>query len=208
MSGQFGEDAIVADIFKDRDTSRSWYLDIGASHPIQYSNTYELYRAGWWGITVEPCRRMYEEQRKVRPRDIAFHGAISDHNGKATFYECEETTVSTLDPVQATERAAAGQQITEYTVQVRTVKQLLLDFYYRIIIRPTPDLLSIDVEGGEAAVLRGCPFSEGWRPRVIIAESCVPCTDIPCHDEWEHILTDSGYNYLTTCGVNRIYQAT
>ena len=49
---QTGEDAILAHLLFDHDCG--FYVDVGAFHPIQYSNTYYFYRRGWTGINIEP----------------------------------------------------------------------------------------------------------------------------------------------------------
>ena len=36
-------------------------------------------------------------------------------------------------------------------------------------------------------------------------ESTLPCTDIPCHDQWEHLLLNHGYVFACMAGVNRYY---
>ncbi len=67
-----------------------------------------------------------------------------------------------------------------------------------------PDLLSIDVEGHEAAVIRGTPL-DFWRPRVLVVEATLPWTTTPSHQEWEPILLAQGYLFAVFNGVNRFY---
>lgn len=201
MSSQFNEDAVLADLFKD--VPSGTYIDVGAHHPIHLSNTWALYQRGWRGITIEPCEAMYNEQKRVRPEDTHLQVAISNMVGHMTFYECGESSVSTIDKAVAKDRREAGQQIKEYSVRVMPLSDVVM--LYSEHPFDAPDLLSIDVEGHERKVLKSCPWDMEWRPKVIILEACKPCTDIPCHEDWEDILTENGYTYHATCGVNRVY---
>ena len=49
---QFGEDALVNSLFRNK--KYGIYVDVGAYHPILYSNTYALYRRGWRGFAIDP----------------------------------------------------------------------------------------------------------------------------------------------------------
>lgn len=197
---QSGEDVALAKLFPDGYVGR--YLDIGAHHPTRSNNTYLFYTKGWTGVCVEPTPSNHALLKQYRPDDVCLCLAVADYDGEATFYECVETSVSTLDDGEANKRAAAGHPVTPRTVPVRTVATLVREIPR---LDPAPDIMSVDVEGAERAVLEGCPFAEGWRPRALVIEATYPCTAIPCHDLWEHILTAHGYRHRDTRGVNRIY---
>ena len=66
--------------------------------------------------------------------------------------------------------------------------------------------LKIDVEGMEAAVLRGLSLRT-IRPWIILVEATVARTQIPNHQEWELLLTDRGYRFVHFDGLNRFYVA-
>ena len=89
--------------------------------------------------------------------------------------------------------------MAEHPVPVRTIRSLI-DTHG---IEP-PDLLSIDVEGHEAAVIRGTPL-DSWRPRVLVVEATLPLTTTPSHQDWEPILLAQGYLFAAFNGVNRFY---
>src|SRR5262245_57291508 len=73
---QFGEGMILARLFRGR-RDPGFYLDVGAYHPIQLSNTYSLYCQGWRGICVEPRAEVVEEFRVFRSRDICLQVAVT-----------------------------------------------------------------------------------------------------------------------------------
>ena len=67
-------------------------------------------------------------------------------------------------------------------------------------------LLKIDVEGFESQVIQGMDW-QTCHPWVLCIESTLPCTDIPCYDEWEHDVLAADYQLAFTYGVNRYYVA-
>lgn len=194
---QFDTDLHILSLFPDGYIGT--YIDIGASHPITGSNTYLLYEKGWRGICIEPTDKtlLYATQRQ---HDVALQVAVGQHDGQITFYQCLEDTVSTVLPSEAEKR---GNYVCK-TIEIKTLSTILRSLY---ILTAFPwDVLSIDTEGYEKEVLEGCPFDSGFRPKVIVLEGYEPCTEIPCWDNWEHILCSYGYMYVKTVGVNRFYK--
>jgi hypothetical protein len=66
--------------------------------------------------------------------------------------------------------------------------------------------LKIDVEGMEAAVLRGLSLKT-VRPWIILVEATVARTEIPNYQEWDPLLTNRGYRFVHFDGLNRFYVA-
>jgi hypothetical protein len=56
---QEGEDMILNRIFEFRNSG--FYIDVGAHHPMRFSNTYFFYRKGWRGINIDAMPRQYEQ---------------------------------------------------------------------------------------------------------------------------------------------------
>lgn len=202
MYAQFDTDEVIARLFPEDFVGT--YLDIGAHDPVVGSNTFLFYLRGWRGVTIEPTVENFEGHRRARPRDVQLDYAISDECGLRTFFECTERSVSTLDPVEADLRRRGGQGVAARMVPVMTVRALVESDSLPPWLG-VPDLLSIDVEGHERAVLEGCPFDAGWLPRVLVLEACRPCTAVPCHEDWDGIIIAHGYQHVETAGVNRIY---
>lgn len=197
---QFQTDLALAKFFpKDYVGS---YLDIGAHHPTNSSNTYLFYEMGWRGICVDPIEANINLHKILRPDDLQVQAAISCFDDDEVFYECSDTSLSTMSLEEAQKLLKRGETITEKVVQTRTVRMMLQE------LRPKwlPDILSIDVEGHEKEVLLGCPFGRPWLPKVIVLEACLPCTTTPSHSEWEYILENYDYTFAGSCGVNRIYK--
>jgi FkbM family methyltransferase len=51
---QFGEQFAIFDALRPIVEEPGRWLDIGAWHPTQFSNTRELYELGWHGVAIEP----------------------------------------------------------------------------------------------------------------------------------------------------------
>ena len=49
---QRGEDEVIVKVCQDAPRKR--FLDIGAFHPLKFSNTRALYEMGWGGVMIEP----------------------------------------------------------------------------------------------------------------------------------------------------------
>lgn len=195
-----GEDLIAHELLKK---ASGTYVDVGANIPDNSSNTCLFYQQGWSGVCIEPISRLYKALCEQRPRDRHFNLAVSDHDGRKVFYECqEEHDLSTLSAEIAEELKISGYTVLPYEIPVRTLRSLAAEYE----IEP-PDLLSIDVEGHEREVLSETPL-DLWHPTVIIVEATVPRTMIPSESSWEPILLRHGYKLHTMVYVNRIYVST
>jgi hypothetical protein len=66
--------------------------------------------------------------------------------------------------------------------------------------------MKIDVEGMEAAVLRGWD-PRALRPWIIVVEATLPGSTEQCHQEWEPLLLAADYAFVFFDGLNRFYVA-
>jgi FkbM family methyltransferase len=146
---QNGEDMILAWHLSDRKSG--FYVDIGAHHPIRYSNTYRLYLRGWSGINVDAMPGSMREFRRLRPRDINIEAAVASVNRDLTFYVFQDPTVNTLDRDMALQHIKDGRLLDrEVVVRTKSLAQLLDEY---IPDNTKIDLLTIDVEGLDLDVL-------------------------------------------------------
>lgn len=182
-----------------KDVRDGCYIDIGANHPVCDSVTKFFYEHGWHGINIEPVKSLFDQLVLDRPRDINLSCAISSEKGQVTFYEVMGTGLSTLEPRIANEHASAGYEVRSYNVPIMTMADVYDAHNFRDV-----HFLKIDVEGAEKKVLEGIPFDR-LKPWIIIVEATEPNTQIPSHEEWEHLLTSHGYSYVYFDGANRFY---
>lgn len=194
------EDILLDRVFRGRPGT---FMDVGGNHPFIDNNTYFFYVRGWRGVSLEPTQRGHALFVEHRPDDLNLAVAASDAEGSLPFYEIANadglTGLSTLELDAAEEYRAQGFDVVESCVPVRTVASLVAE--HRI---EPPDIMSIDVESHEGAVIRGIPFAT-WRPKVLVVESTAPLTSVASYLEWEPILLRHGYVFATFNGVNRFY---
>jgi FkbM family methyltransferase len=194
---QNGEDVLLARLFGSQPTGR--YIDVGAGHPVEDSVTKHFYDVGWRGINIEPMAHEHEVLCRERPDDINLQLALSDHVGHATLYEgpLENRGASTLS--RAIAESYHDQVFTPVEIEVTTLAEVCRKHPAR-----TTDFLKIDVEGHEAAVIRGADW-DTVRPRVLIVEATEPNSPHPAHDAWEPLLVEHHYRCVLFDGLNRFY---
>lgn len=191
---QHGEDTFLAEYFSG---ITGVYIDIGASHPFRISNTYLLYKHGWSGVTVEPIEYLSAKHRRWRPRDQQCCEAVGDKDAELTFYELVPSVLSTFDYDSALETIKNGGVLRKKrAVKMTTLKSLKQRYYPEREI----ELLSIDAEGLDFAILSGNDWSE-CRPKIVIFEA-----NDNGDDRADQLLLRNRYRFLKTLGCNRLYE--
>ncbi len=166
---QCGEDRVIRFIALLCGIKISSFIDIGANHPIEGSNTYLFYLDGAVGVCVEPIPSIAEMLSKERPRDNVLQVAIAGEAGSRDFFVIEPSTLSTFD-VAAKDRALKTPNALlkdTIRVSVMSVNQLFEQF-------GTPDLLCVDIEGGDIELLKGWDVAR-YRPPIVCVEDIEYC---------------------------------
>lgn len=170
--GQLGEDLILEAALKSHfarlglSQSAVRYLEVGANHPIQTSNTF-LFARRWQGrgVLVEANPRLVDDLRKVRPNDRILNYAVvpKGYPSHVTLSVATNSELSSLDIQHVRSFGSIG--TIEGTVQVEavTIDELLEHCFPEGL-----HVLSIDIEGLDLEVLRGANFVR--RPVFVIAE--------------------------------------
>jgi FkbM family methyltransferase len=165
---QCGEDLIVKNLFGILGVEHPSYLDIGAYHPFQLSNTALLHATGSSGINVEADPDAFAAFTTYRPRDVNLNVGVGAKPGRATFYRMTAPALNTFSKETAEGTfAASGERYrieSTLSVEIRTVSQILADR------GSCPDFLSLDVEGLDLSILETMPAWPG-RPLVICVET-------------------------------------
>lgn len=195
------EDVIVNRVFHD--VERGYYVDVGASHPEHDSNTCALYRRGWRGLAVEAQAEQAAAWAAARPEDAFVAAACGAADGEAVLH-CPPAhgQCATVDAATAAFLNAHGVGTEARRVAATTLDSLLARH------RPAGPihLLSIDVEGAEAAVLTGLDLGR-FRPWLLLVEATRPGTPTQTHAAWEPSVLAAGYRLAYCDGVNRFYVA-
>ena len=156
---QFGEDLIVANIFRLLGTKTPSYLDVGAHHPVTSSNTALLYLRGSRGIDVEANPHLIEAFRQHRPDDIVLNVGVAPQPGTLDFYFIDDWSGR-----NTFRREVAEDFIRENpSFRIQKVQPIPVLTLNQIVDRYAggrfPDFLSIDVEGLDYDILAGARFS-------------------------------------------------
>lgn len=192
------EDVVLMRIFAGE--AAGFYVDVGAYDPVTHSVTKAFYDIGWRGINIEPQPALCTRLDKERERDVNLNIAMSDAEGTATLLVTKYRPLSTLDPL-IVDGANADYAIME-RLDVRT--STLAVVLAKHATAQTIHFLKIDVEGHEAAVLRGADFRR-FRPIVIVVEAVCPTTAASRWEPWETMLISAGYEFMLFDGLNRFY---
>jgi len=150
-------------IFSSLCSAGSVVWDVGANFGL-----YSILCAGQVGaegrvFAIEPHRRALKllheniDLNGMRDRIEVFEGALSDQDGSAMFFESMETAFSGLSDT--------GRATVEDTSMVQTLR---LDSLRKKTGATPIDLIKIDVEGHEAAVLDGALETLSASPNVIV----------------------------------------
>lgn len=182
-------DAVVGGLKK------GYAVDVGACDGRSLSNTLHLEERGWDVLCIEPNPAYRRALRKNRKRTM--HVACGKREGVQTFTEYKIgprnfEAFSALKPDKAMVRAARAKPNRKFKVQVRTLNACLVAAKF-----PRLDVVSIDVEGGEADVLAGFDI-DLWRPKVVVIEDWMG----PRYRRW---FCSKGYYALKRLGPNEIF---
>jgi len=195
---QFGEDAIVNSLVGD---GQGVYLDIGAGHPVTYSNTYAFYRRGWSGVLVEPLPSNVAHAKRVRPRDTAVSALCGDEaRGVVDLYEYSQYEYSTMEPDRVAELAEQGfEPVARHRLPILGVDALVTAHQLTDI-----DVFSLDVEGAEMSVLTSANWNR-FRPHVAVIEEWN--SPIQQQTPVSEFMQGHGYELSAVTGFSSIYVA-
>jgi FkbM family methyltransferase len=190
---QNAEDVVLKRVFEDIETG--FYVDVGASDPVNDSVTLYFYMLGWSGVNVEPAESDYERLVHARDRDVNLQVVVGTGELPLTFYPSDVRGHGTVDAALAAQR---GQTDTTEVPQIS-----LAHIFDEYAPPEGVDFLKIDVEGWEAEVVASADWLR-HRPRIVVVES-VDTDGRPTHDEWEPLLLAASYRLGLFDGVNRFY---
>ena len=166
---QAGEDAIIRTLFDSKKINNPTYLDLGVYLPDYHNNTYLFYKLGARGVLVEADESLISRIKQVRPKDKVLNIGVGFMDSSSSdFYIFNEPAISTFNKEEALYRESHG------TFKIVKISQVLLKSINSIItenFETCPDLLSIDLEGLDLAVLESLNFEKFPIP-VICAETC------------------------------------
>lgn len=197
---QYGEDCVLAHWLPNQ--RQGFYVDVGAYHPTKGSNTRMLHGRGWRGVNIDLDEAKILAFRILRPDDLNIVAAVSDRAIVRDVYTDKwYSTRSTLSgEIAAGDASGSLSRTREVTT---TTLAILLD---SSTFRDRPiDLLNVDVEGEDVAVLGGLDFDR-YRPALILVERLSTELDEILGSELHRMLTHRGYRLANWVGYTLFYR--
>ena len=164
---QFGEDMVVR--FLTNDIKKGFYIDIGAHHPVYYSNTHHFYCKGWQGINIDAAPSSMDIFQVLRPRDINLELLLYPEKQEKTvdFYIFDQGAYNTFDQEMADKALSLGVKLVEKKPLKTSTLEELLDLY---LPKGTDiNFMSLDIEGMDEELL----MSHNWeiyKPKILVFE--------------------------------------
>jgi FkbM family methyltransferase len=163
---QFGEDLIVKFVLSLIQGARPIrYLDVGANHPYNMSNTALFYETGGQGILVEPDPALAKTLQSKRPRDkilqcgVHFSGAESGE-----FFALDPPSLNTFSRQEMERYVSMGHKLMDtLQVELKNINSILE-------LAGDLDFMSMDIEGLDKAVLEMIDWKK-FRPTCICVET-------------------------------------
>jgi len=197
---QEGEDLILSRYFENKKTT-GFYVDVGAHHPLRFSNTYKFYKRGWHGINIDAMPGSMDLFNRLRHRDINLERAVSDSKQILTYYAFNEPALNGFSKDLSIFRDGLKDYKIIYKKDIETLTlEEILDQY--MPKDKKIDFLSIDVEGLDFAVLKSNNWNK-YAPELILIEICGSTLDELLNNEVTLCLRQFGYTIYAKC-VNTI----
>lgn len=198
-ASQAGQDLVVDRLLKGR--TGGVFVDVGGFDGVTGSNTlfFEQFR-GWRGVLVEPVPASHAKAAQVR-RCPCLPFAVAAEDGEAEMIVVERGFIQMsglaqsydpgmLDRVRADPRHAE----TRVTVQTRRLDRIMQEAGIEVA-----DFVSLDIEGGELAVLESFPFAR-LRVRIWAIENNTADPGIGA------VMRANGYELAEFCGPDELWR--
>lgn len=195
--GQNGEDLVLDRMLNRK--KRGFYVDVGAHHPVRFSNTYMFYRRGWHGLNIDAQPGSMRLFRRHRPRDINIECGVAAREGSLTYYRFNEPALNTFSEEEARVKNATPYRLVDTVpVNVRPLRDILAE---ALAPGQPIDFMSVDVEGLDLEVLGSNDWNR-FRPAIVLTETLrADVRDLQASPV-VRLLADAGYR-----PVGRIYDS-
>ncbi len=184
-----GEDLFLRKNFKDKLKSgeAGCYVDVGALHPYDASNSMLFYMYGWRGLCVDANPQTKGWFQEFRPEDRFVHAAVAKSPGTLKWSKHKGNT-------GMSKMFRSEQEIPEGFTEPIEVPALRLETILDTNIEPGThiDFMSVDVEGMDLEVLQSSNWSK-YRPRIVCVEDHSSDVEAAADSEMARFMKDQGY---------------
>lgn len=199
------EDLLVDNIFSNvlKLFRPGFYLDIGAAHPIKYSNTYFFYKLGWNGICVEPNPDFQALYKDYRPHDTVINAGISgSDSGILTYHKFEHPYLNGFydqDVIDWHVKSNGQTYLGSTEIQCISIGEFLKNNVNRPV-----DFLNIDVETLDVEILSAWDW-DACKPLLICAEIHTSSLKDVVESDVAKILGAAGYTPVSRGWLSTIF---
>ena len=148
---QYGEDVLIFNLFQKLGIEKPSYIDIGAHHPYEISNTALFYLSGCRGTNVEANPNLIQAFYDERPDDRNICSGVGAEAGELPFYmiddRCGRNSFKKARVEAFLEKSPDFSMQEVRNIKIRTLSDIIDE------IGKIPDYMSIDIEGMEYEVL-------------------------------------------------------
>ena len=157
-----GEDLFIDNFFKNK---TGLYVDVGAYHPLELSNTYLLYKRKWKGINIDINSLSIEYFDFLRSNDINLNLGVARKNStKIIYFQKNKSPLNTLNLMHA--KKIFSNTFKQKKIKTKTLTNILDKTKFK---RKEIDFLNIDTEGSDLEVLKSLDFKK-YKPKLICVE--------------------------------------
>lgn len=192
LYSQGGEDIILKTLFykKWSNGRKGFFIDVGAYHPYEHSNTYLLYLEGWRGINIDPRPDSMKLFNQIRPEDINLEVGVAREKGILNYYFISETsTMNSFSKENLIETGMLKNVTKEIPVEVLSLTDIMDKHAPNV---EEIDFLTIDAEGMDLEILQSNNWDK-YKPKVIIIEIEARELSDVYHNPASKFLLDLGY---------------
>jgi hypothetical protein len=187
---QEGEDLILDTIFSRY--SGGFYIDVGALHPIRFSNTYRFYKQGWRGINIDAMPGSMKLFNEIRPLDINLEIPVAGEIQTIPFYIFNEPALNTFSKEIADKKNGKDIYVIDRIVDIET--QPLSNILEKYLpLNQKINFLTIDAEGYDFQILQSNNWAK-FSPDVVLVESDIAFSDFAT-SELNLFMNDNGYEF-------------
>lgn len=185
---QEGEDRILVRLFYESQHP-GFYVDVGAHHPMRFSNTYLFYRQGWRGVNIDATPGSMRAFQRYRPDDVNIEVGIGTR-GTIPFYMSDEPAVNSFNKELPESRGFKIARVVD--VPVVPLSEALSGHLPSKEVR---SFMTVDVEGHELEVLQSNDWSV-FRPTYVLAELLDADVADAARGPVSDLLASAGYRFL------------
>jgi len=157
-----GEDLFIKSFFKNK---IGLYVDVGAYHPLELSNTYLLYKRKWKGVNIDINPLSIDYFNFLRPNDINLNLGVAKKNStRMMYFQKNKSPLNTLNLSHA--KKTFLNKFKKKKIKTKTLTTILNNTKFK---EKEIDFLNIDTEGNDLEVLQSLDFKK-YIPKLICIE--------------------------------------